>query len=43
MFYFSIFVFGKLSTRVQPVTQEELPALIAWAQDNDWSYSVRAV
>ena len=43
MFYFSIFVFGKLSTRVQPVDAIKLAELIAWARDNEWSYSVRAV
>jgi hypothetical protein len=42
MFHFSIFVFGRLSLHTEPVTQQRLDELIAWAVDNGWSYSIVA-
>jgi hypothetical protein len=40
MYYFSIFVFGKLSRRIEPVDREHLGELIQWAVENQWSWSV---
>ena len=39
MFYFSVFVFGKLNRHTEPVTRQRLNEMIAWAHDYGWSWS----
>ena len=43
MFTFSIYVFGKWSTYVNPLSAEELADKVAWAIDNEFPYQVKPV